>query len=490
MSGSTRRNFLWRSGLTAGALAAGAVLVGASAANGRAKARPGRGPAGRAQDAELRAKFLAAVREGREPEVRALLAEHPVLADAADEAGRSALVLACMEAWPAVVTALLEHDPHIGLIEAVMIPDWDRAVELGKADPAALDAWHPVGGTALYAAARAGQDDGYHLQDLGVDPDANPRGRFGVTPAYGAIECRRPQDALAALISLLSNGAHANAPQRDGDSLLHAAARRGDPAIVRYLLRRGADPDARTLRGRTPLELAQNYEHAAAVELLAHPERVPRDDSSARYSCDGSGGKVRWPDLSDVTQAEQSAVTGPSHTNLERVKAAVGDEPRRSFSRSTQNEMAVEACGHLGNREIMRYHLDHGVPQSVCTSISVGDLPRAKALLAKYPAAIHERGPHDFALMWYAAIGGGDVAAAELLLDAGVDVDQESQGDTVLHWAAVRNQLDLVAFLAEKGANLDAVGYKFDRAGQTPLQAARQAEHGDMVTLLSDLGAS
>lgn len=484
MSASNRRQFLFGS-----AALAGGVLV----APGTGALRALRGlvprPPGAARDAELRERFLSAVVAGRAEEVRALLANDRSLADAADAQGRSAVVLACMGRHDEVLAALLEHQPTVGLIEACMIPDWDRAVALGRADPAALDAFHPVGGTSIYAAARAGLDDAYHLQDLGADPDRNPRGRFGVTPAYGAIECRRPQDALAALIALLSNGAHANAPQREGDSLLHAAARRGDPAIVRYLLRRGADVGARNARGRTPLELAENHEHAAVVELLAHPGRVPRDDSSARYASDASGGKVAWPDLSDVPQEEQSAVTGPSHGNLDKVKAAARGEARRSFSRSTQNELAVEACAHTGNREIMRFHIDRGVPQSVCTSISVGDLQRARALLAKYPAAVHERGPHDFPLMWYASIGGGDVQAAELLLDAGVDVNQASQGDTVLHWAVARHQLDLVACLAEKGADLDAVGYKFDREGQTPLQAARQAEDGDMVTLLSDLGA-
>jgi len=78
----------------------------------------------------------------------------------------------------------------------------------------------------------------------------------------------------------------------------------------------------------------------------------------------------------------------------------------------------------------------------------------------------------------------------QLLLDAGVEVDQESQGETTLHWAVGRNQLDLVRFLAGKGADLNAVGYKFDREGQTPLQVAREAEDGDMVKLLSDLGAA
>ncbi len=220
MTASTRRNFLLRSSLSAGALLASAAALQAAPFAARAR------PAGRApQDAELRATFLAAVVAGRAAEVRALLAEHRALVDAADAAGCSALVLACREGHTDVKAALLEHGPQLGLIEAAMVPDWKRVVELGSADGAAIDAYYPVGGTALYAAALAGQDDGYFLQDLGADPDANPRGRFGVTPAYGALECKNPHDALAALGGLLSNGAHVNAPQRDGDSLLHAAAR-------------------------------------------------------------------------------------------------------------------------------------------------------------------------------------------------------------------------------------------------------------------------
>jgi palmitoyltransferase len=130
------------------------------------------------------------------------------------------------------------------------------------------------------------------------------------------------------------------------------------------------------------------------------------------------------------------------------------------------------------------------VPQSVATSISVGDLARARALLTLHPGAIHERGPHDFALFWYAAIGGGSIEAAELLLEFGADLDQESLGTTALHWCALRGHLDLARFLVEMGAGIDAVGYKFDRDGQTPLQLAQARSQPEAARLLRDLGAS
>jgi ankyrin repeat protein len=508
MSDATRRAFLSRvaacSGLGAVALAgcAGSGAPGShrgSSLRGAGAAIPG-DPAISgdstvpervliADSATTRA-FLTAVREGREPEVRRLLGEQSALASATDPEGRSALVLAVCAGHAPVVAALLEHEPFLGLIDALMIGDWDRAMELAEGDPAALDAYHPVGGTALYAAARAGHGGLYRLQLLGADLNGNPRGRLGVTPAYGALECASPTRALCSCVELLSNGAHVNSAQRGGDSLLHAAARRGELPIVRYLLRRGADVQALDARGRSSLRLAEEHGHTTVVELLRHPERVPRDDMTSRYAWNAEGQPVVWPDLSGLTREDHNAVTSPAHFSRDQVHALVGPDPRRAFCRSSQDELAVEASGHTGYREGAHYLLDLGVPMSLCTALSVGDLGRARAILRSHPGAIHERGPHDFAPMFYAGIGGGSVEAAELLLEHGCDVDQESQGTTGLHHAAMRGHLDLVAYLLEKGAQLDAVGLSVDRGGWTPLQAARERGTADVVRLLEQRGAT
>jgi len=70
-----------------------------------------------------------------------------------------------------------------------------------------------------------------------------------------------------------------------------------------------------------------------------------------------------------------------------------------------------------------------------------------------------------------------------------VPLDQESLGNNCLHWAAMRGQLDLIRFLAERDADLEAVGYKFDAAGQTPLALAGAREQDAGARLLRDLGA-
>ncbi len=493
MPPATRRDFLTRaaawSSIGAAALVGCAPLAGTKVAQGAA-GNLGSNPKRDEIPPALRDAFLDAVAHGREGEVREALRSHSELAAATHSDGRSALVLAASGGHGAVVTALLEHEPPIDLIEAVMIPDWEKAQALWTADPTCLETWHPVGGTALYAGALAGHGSLYQLQSAGAHADGNPLGRNGVTPAYGAVHCASPRRALCSSVELLSNGAHVNAPQRAGDTLLHAAARRGELPIVRYLMRRGADLSARDARGRNPLQMAEAHGHAEVADLLRHPERVPRDDMSTRYAWDVDGGDVQWPDLSDLGREEHGAVTSPAHFDHSTLRSLVDPDPRRAFCRSTQDELAVEACGHTGFRDNINYLLDHGAPMSLCTAISVGRLDRAATILKQHPNAIHERGPHDFAPMLYPAIGQGSIEAAQLLLDHGAPIDQDTLGSTGLWEAAQRGQIDLAAFLIEKGADLHVVGYKVDRAGLSLLQAAELRGKDEMVRFLKDRGAT
>ena len=75
---------------------------------------------------------------------------------------------------------------------------------------------------------------------------------------------------------------------------------------------------------------------------------------------------------------------------------------------------------------------------------------------------------------------------AELLAGYGVAVDQETMGTTTLHWCVRRRDHDLAQWLVEHGADPEAVGYKWNRAGKTPLALAEAAGHKKMTALLRD----
>jgi ankyrin repeat protein len=235
--------------------------------------------------------------------------------------------------------------------------------------------------------------------------------------------------------------------------------------------------------------LARELGWSEGVALLEGHARLPRDHRASRFLLDANREPVRRPDMADVPQEKQNQVTGASHANLKRLRSLVGEERRLVFSISTDDELAIEAGAHVGNRETMRFHLDRGAPCSLPTAVSMGDAAMVRFLLDRDPLLVHERGAHDFALLHYAAIGGSGVEMAALLHERGAAIDQESQGLTTLHWS-VRKQLpELTQWLVEKGADVEAVGYKWDRRGQTPLQVALEDEDRRAIEILRAAGA-
>ncbi len=78
--------------------------------------------------------------------------------------------------------------------------------------------------------------------------------------------------------------------------------------------------------------------------------------------------------------------------------------------------------------------------------------------------------------------------AAALLLDAGADVNASAgeQAFTALHAAAAEGDLACVELLIEHGADLAAR----DGSGLTPLAAAAQAGHADVVKRLREAGGA
>ena len=79
---------------------------------------------------------------------------------------------------------------------------------------------------------------------------------------------------------------------------------------------------------------------------------------------------------------------------------------------------------------------------------------------------------------------------AKKLLDNGADVDESfnsgpAEGYTCLMMAARNQRPDIVKFLVENGANVNARAAN----GNTPLSLAKEEEDQEMVTLLKQLGA-
>jgi ankyrin repeat protein len=286
---------------------------------------------------------------------------------------------------------------------------------------------------------------------------------------------------------LLANGADPNLPQPGNSSPLHVAALRGSRDIVEFLIRKGAAVDALDGNGRTARALAESAGHLQVAALLERHREIPRDHSSSRAAYDASGGAYRAPDLSAYSSIKRERVVGASHGKLEVVRETVEQHPALAHSMATTTERAVEACAHTGRHDIVDYLLSKGAPCSLPTATMRNDVARVRALLKEDPLRVHERGAHDFALLWYTVIGGGSTEIAELLLQHGAEVERQHWlGTTALHWAARDGNLDMATLFLEHGADVNRVGRKFDKKGETPLQLAETPE---MAKLLRDHGA-
>lgn len=433
-------------------------------------------------------EFLAAVRAGDLERVRRLLADDATLARAKDAAGRSAYVLAHVHGHLPVAGLLREAGLDLDVVECVLAEDWQRFEQLTKAEPELLQRAHPIGGTPLYAAALGGSNDGWRLRALGCSSETAPAGGTGFTPARGAMTSPRPSWALRGLTDLLGNGADVNARQRGGSTVLHGAVQRRDATLVRLAIRKGADAAAMDEAGRTAKMLAEELDWADGVRLLAEVHRLPRDNRSSRLALDANRQPVRRPSLTDVPQSMQNQVTGASHANLEKLRTLVAADKRLVFSFSTEDELAIEACAHVQNREIIRFHLDLGAPLSLPTAVALRDLASVRAWLAHDATLVHERGAHDFPVSWF-AVGGGALEIVELLAKHAIPIDQESRGTTALHRCASEDDVELAHWLLQHGAEKEAVGYFWNREGQTPLQVAMAGDNTRVATLLRDAGA-
>ncbi len=427
-------------------------------------------------------------RTGRASELGARLGRDRSLVHARDPEGRTLMTVALLAEHPAVARLLLDGGYAPDLAESAWLGDWKRFDALAAAQPDAIDDEHPLGGTPMYAGARAGQgDEMWRVFAVGAVPNP-PRSRRGsMSPLRAALEVSSLPAAELTAATLLANGADPNAAEPGGSTALHAAASRGSIALVEMLVRKRADVDARDERGHRASDLAT--EPAVVAMLRSHAD-VPRDHVELRRAFDVHGRPYRPPALDGITPAEQRTFAGLGHRELPALRDGLAKEPRLVHAMATTTELAIEASAHTGRRDNVEFLLEHGAPLSLPSAVVLGDRELVRGLLAAAPDRIHERGAHDFAVLWYAVLAGGDLDMTRLLLAAGADVERQHYlGTTALHFAAIADQADVAELLLEHGADPNRVGRKFDPAGETPLQLALAADSQRVVALLRARGA-
>jgi ankyrin repeat protein len=289
-----------------------------------------------------------------------------------------------------------------------------------------------------------------------------------------------------AIRALLVRHADVNAPQADGTTALHWAARWDDLEAADLLLHAGADPKAANRDGATPMFLATQNGNAAMVEKLLK-----------------AGVDPNAPVLSHgETALMMAARTG----NPAAVKVLLDHGAKPNTKDDLRGTTAAMWAAEQGHAAVIQLLAEHGADLSA-TSTSLTPIRRRGLGFAPLSAAGAKAGgapapPKGGLTALLFAVREGETDCVKVLLKAArVDVNQTSiDGSTPLLVAVQNGFYDIAAFLIDHGANPNLANSK----GWTPLYLAVKIRNQettalpapstdgvlDLITTLLDHGAN
>jgi len=350
------------------------------------------------------------------------------------------------------------------------------------ADPNAMSS---EGETALMTAARTGSIDSVKaLLDHGADVNAKEKW-LGQTALMWAVAENHP----AVVEMLIAHGADVNArsnvreekiknkwfvanvvsaPPKGGFTPLLYAARQNSLEAAKMLVKAGADLNLSDPDGTSPLVMAiVNAHYDLPIYLMEHgadPNIADKIGRTALYAAVDMHTLEKSATRPDPKETDQAS-------SLDVVKAALAHG-------ANPNAALKESAPGRGSLDVPDRYLGMGATPFL-RAAKTGDVEVMRLLLAKGADAKAVTKDHTTAMILAAGLswtmGITNVAekdsleAIKICIEQGVDVNAANdKGATALHGAATSGRNDVVAFLVEKGAKLDAK----DKDGRTPLDIA------------------
>jgi ankyrin repeat protein len=417
-----------------------------------------------------------------------MLSEAPALLYARDLSGQSAYLIAAYSGQATVMELLERKGLVLDIHEACAGSKIDRIKKLLHGAQALLLMQNAVGDTPLHTAAKAGA---FSTLDnvIGYGPDFTIVNDQRQTIAHLAVGHKDAGAAEAMAFATIGNAASPTAVMSGGDTVLHVAARSGNLRIIRLLLQKGADPLIRNGNAETPVDISEHFGHSDARKLLRSSASVSIDFYGRRYAHKRDFTSLARDDDNGLPREFVNAFVLYSHFALPQVQKWLRQCPDLLNTRSSWDELSVEAAAHMGRKDIGALMLDQGSAYSLPTAVAFGSLSDVKRMLAEEPRCIHERGAHSFPLLWYTAFGDARLDTAEFLISAGANLHEEMRGRTALHVAATSGHTDLCRFFLERGLDPMTVGDSF-LGKQNAIRAARDGGHNETAEMLANWSLS
>ena len=317
--------------------------------------------------------------------------------------------------------------------------------------------------------------------------------------------------ADAALVKLLVDaGADTSIANRNGSTALWLAAKRGDAEVIQALLEGGADANEQLPLGRRPLMLASRSGVVEAVEVLL-------DGGADVNTAETERGTTALMQAADQGHADVMAVLIANGADIAATSAPIlrdgrtaalghSEDPRISVRRQA---IVVNCESEDTDEELLQSLVLGGTNDDALVKLAnEGDLTEERICASFQRAGIgfvvlsggdadspfenfFNRGPREpdggeLTSLIYAART-GSIDAAQVLLDAGADVNQLSRyGWTPLLAATQNRNYQMGKFLIENGANVNIP----NEGGWTNLYLAtdnRNVEGGDYPTREPDM---
>jgi ankyrin repeat protein len=332
------------------------------------------------------------------------------------------------------------------------------------------------GATALHWAVYRGDRE---LAAVLLRAGANSKAanREGVTPLWLA-SVNGDAGMIAALIEA---SADPNETLPLGRTPLMLASRTGNVEAMKALLDNGANPNAKeTLRGTTPMMWAADEGHEAAIKLLI--ERGADANAKSNPAPRGGGpalGKANDPRKAVAAQAAavKARQAAPSLGDLRALENTGAGAPGAGGGR------AAGAAGAAGGRGGRAGGAGRGNADGDDNGVDLNDDAAVAAGFGR------RAGPADgggLTPLIFAARS-NDLESVKTLLDAGVNVNQQSgYGWSALLVATQNRYYRLAAYLIERGADVNLA----HNGGWVPLYLAtdnRNIENGDYPVRKPDL---